>query len=1678
MNVSGAALADLLSGLVEGIEIGGEKLGIKLELNWLDLAAKMAKKDKDGKILTTGTKQVYNLGKVKNNTVADLRNITGDAANALVTLLDTILTDNNCKAIKNLVTGLLANAELPAEVNDLINNALGSAANLKGVLATLVLVLTGDNDVSEYDYIFKYLGKLAVENGDKASTAVANLDTVLVKGAPIIVKLLGENAEDGSFLKTLADAIPENGGLNDMVNGLLNDLLFTEDLMSTITGALLGLLKGLQPDLLDTIKQFVGIDLSPVAFAAATKNAQLIAYVGNAATWADVVTAKTDKDGKIAPVFTGVNGKDAWINSLLSLLVPLEDVLAFLLTGGELTVTIEGKDGKKSKVEIAGGNAYETALIPLLLQGLGLEELMNGTNKAAITDIKTAKTANDAIRNVLDYILVDLIGAVTAAPLDSIITILGNLSYFIANNDVEVVIKNLVAPVLSIVDALDSVVTMEQLDALIEGLVKVELPNGKMLNITNIFTIAGDNGKILIDLINGLLPEIKVMDGNKEVAVVNALPADFFLNLAKSAVTVTKYDGTTLEAGKTDAKTWTTDSGNAIMYVLSTVLTADFMNILCEAIGLKATNEDGSANMVYSILQSLADKDEELIDLILMLFSEYLVEYKEYNLPDMNKITNENVSQQVGDVLAGIDGLIPMLLDLLGTGATGLDDIVYPLFVKDDIANALVSAVVKLLASLPADTLSMIEGLVDELSNLVNTADGGFSIAPATFKATKFGSKLAAYIGDAKTWNDVWMAHSEEKDGDRVATAYTWGINDKADFIALISDMLLPLDCILALLLRGGMIEAEFNGSNFKGKKLAILDGVTICGGDGYNYSIIPLLEALGATPMTQAKYEEEAKKCGSSLKPILDMLFAQVDAILAQPVNSVLSILANLFYAIANGNVAILIENLIAPVNNLIAAVDPIFPIAIEINLGNIGQDQDKYPILTTYLGKEHPAVDAGVSFKLAAGDLEALLEGVISGIAIGGTPLGLSVDFDFAKLARMCAADKNGDGKIDFTGSKMDTKYDIYPNDNGYKNVVGDKAYTFYAILATILTEENWNAIKTALNLNLGDFEGIVNGIIKNPASILDVIANILGGEVSYIPVQNRLIDLVGFDYRSYSFLTETNADIIANNLDDLIVDILTKAGIAGGSLKGLVGGLLTNDVASSLVGAITGLLGGESVEGILGTISSLATGESAILVVYDEKGNVKPLGLDLTVQGFAKEYKKYSNRNAEFAKRLDAATKWSDVDATGINWGVNGTVTSLVNALAGILNPLNCVLELLLNGEGKTLGVLPSRNADGSIIMKDGKPVCVANIKGGNGYDYAIIPLLEAFGLEAKDVKTQKQYAEAVANDGANTLGYILGKIGSWADWLLARPVDRLLTILPNVGYFLANEGFYLIVRNLAAPVFGILEVVSGIIPGLGDLLNGLDVAKLIHDINIPIQLLGAEYNFKIPEIDFLALAKTGSAKKEVATARSNAAGSFKTAITNPKDYVKNYPDGYSNYIKEGNKNTQTYIASDKGDTLTWLFTFLFEMFEDKGNREALVQWLVNAFDLQSGAEQTVRYAIEELFKTTAAYNVPDIAVAALFQALGMAVTIDVIYRNDITTLQELFKQLFTDIANGSGCAYGSIARIMQQMTGVWYETIGPDEDHEEAVEEVEESLNWFQRIIKKIKEFFAKIFGVFG
>ncbi|MCM1080096.1 MAG: hypothetical protein NC414_11635, partial [Bacteroidales bacterium] len=1645
INVSGKALAEFINGFIGNININGTVINLHLDLDWNALAAKMAKTNADGSIAYIGTAQNYGYGTCEAG--AALKNISGDAADALVTILDAVLTKNNCKNIKDLVDSLLAGTTLPEEVKNIINDILSDPNAIKNLVAAVILILTGGYSVTNLNFIFKYLGNI-VYNVQDVDKAVTSLDKVLLAAVPVIIDLLADTSKpeaEQSFIDKLAAGLEKEGKqatIENIVDYLLGSMVFTNDMMATITSAIVNALGGfLTADLANTLNSLIGINLAPVAFANKTGNAQFKAYVNVTpadatvgVTWADVLKAHQKTVGDkvvIAPIFTNASSKDGFISDVLDMLKPLEDILAFLLTGKDLSLTVDGTN----LMTLAAGNAYNKALLPLILKGLGLKEL------GAVE--KTANTANAAIANVVEYVF-NLVDALEAAPFSTILTVVSNLSFFIANNDVSVAINNLVAPILGIVDALDGVISRDQIDGLLKNFIKI---GSTSLGLTDIIHIADNEGENLIKIINELLGNIEVKDDKGEtVYVLNALPVDFFVNLAKAAIKIDQPTGN-LKVG-TDVTEWHTEKGDAIMYVLSTVLNKDFLEILCTLLNLDPTSDIGQ------IIISLAGREQDLIGVILKLLNKYLVEYKAFNVPELNKITVEYLSdkthQQLNDALAGIDSLIPTVLALVGQDAQNLGDIVYPLFVKDDIANLLVSTIAKLLAGLPSDTIDQVMGYVNDLTNLKN-----LDIAPKAFANVKFGSKLGAYIGNAKTWADVWNAHSvetvdEEGNATRTATSYDWGIKTTADLVNLVCDMLLPLDDILALLLMGGTERAAFEADGtHNGSKITAFDEINVIGGDGYNYSIIPLLELLGVKNVkTQAEYEAFVKaNHGSTLKYILDAVFGRVDEILNAPIASVLDILANLAYAIGNDNVETIVANLLAPVNNLIEAVDRLFPISISINLGNIGTSES---IIETYLGKQHPGVPAGIAIALKGSDINSLLANVLGGIMINGNPLGLNLDLNWIQIAQTAAAEGNNK-KIKMNSSKLDTKYDIY-NGSAYKNVVGDRADSFVALIKAILTKDNLDAILKALGQENGfgdPIDSIIDAIIENPEKIIDVLLALLGnGKVSYVPIQNRLIKTQRFDYSTYFLLTETNADIIAENLDSIITRILSQAGM--GSLKQFVGtNYITGDTLNMLLDKIVPLLGGDTVNNILVALADFA------------KQNNVSTDLDLTVASFYKkfinnkDYKNPTNVNIRAAANVlkaavDKNGTWADVGSfEGVNWGfAPGDIHGFARAFADVLKPLNSILELLLMGEGKELNILD--------ILKLG---------GGNGYDYAIIPILEAFGLEANEVLNFNEYKKLVEKDDSELLGYILEKIADFADELLDKPVDTLLTILPNVAYFISNEGVYLAVRNLVAPLFAIVDVFTSAY-GI-DLASMLNVSKLLHNINIGIQVLGAKYDFKIPEIDFLKLAQQGgTSTKEVATSRSYAASSYEKP-TDPFVVRENTP----------NKRTQTFVVSDKGDTLTLVLTWALEMFGDQHNRDALVNWLAGVFKIDGGAKQIVAYGINKMFDTCTKYEVPDIIVASLFEIFGIGITVDMTFRKDVANLNKIWEDIFGALASNEYCIYCSIAEVMENLTGVWNDTIGSSEDYHGAVQEAEKTLNWFQRFFLKIKQFFQKIFGIF-
>ena len=111
----------------------------------------------------------------------------------------------------------------------------------------------------------------------------------------------------------------------------------------------------------------------------------------------------------------------------------------------------------------------------------------------------------------------------------------------------------------------------------------------------------------------------------------------------------------------------------------------------------------------------------------------------------------------------------------------------------------------------------------------------------------------------------------------------------------------------------------------------------------------------------------------------------------------------------------------------------------------------------------------------------------------------------------------------------------------------------------------------------------------------------------------------------------------------------------------------------------------------------------------------------------------------------------------------------------------------------------------------------------IKGGNGYESAIIPLLEA--LMCDNVKSPSQYLSDYRKAKDNLLINILNPLFGFVNKVADKPFDTLTAVLPNLAYFIDNNGIGKVLDNLLSPVTDIIKVLDK---------NGVSVDKIIEAI----------------------------------------------------------------------------------------------------------------------------------------------------------------------------------------------------------------------------------------------------
>ena len=161
------------------------------------------------------------------------------------------------------------------------------------------------------------------------------------------------------------------------------------------------------------------------------------------------------------PEFT--KDKDKFVQYLAEVLNPLGTVLKWLLTDEDIAFFV--KEGKTDLIKLPGAEGYKTGLV-LLLEALGCKDIVAPEALAEMTGAEMVIAIIDPLLNKVNKIL--------EKPAEELLAVLPNLIYFINSNGVDVVVKNTLNAVCTLLEAISPIADID-LDSLIYDLAGLSL---------------------------------------------------------------------------------------------------------------------------------------------------------------------------------------------------------------------------------------------------------------------------------------------------------------------------------------------------------------------------------------------------------------------------------------------------------------------------------------------------------------------------------------------------------------------------------------------------------------------------------------------------------------------------------------------------------------------------------------------------------------------------------------------------------------------------------------------------------------------------------------------------------------------------------------------------------------------------------------------------------------------------------------------------------------------------------------------------------------------------------------------------------------------------------------------------------------------------------------------------
>ena len=747
-------------------------------------------------------------------------------------------------------------------------------------------------------------------------------------------------------------------------------------------------------------------------------------------------------------------------------------------------------------------------------------------------------------------------------------------------------------------------------------------------------------------------------------------------------------------------------------------------------------------------------------------------------------VTAQDASDAVGD----LDTMVTSVIGLLA----GLD------VVKQDNLKDLVSSLIFTNANL-TKLASTLYGAIAPYKDYLGYA--GIDVSK------KGVAKLLTDGSYGKTYSSAAKAIKNAKSWKKLGNI-NWGFTDgsakaQQGFVNGLAAILRPLDGVLSLLLAGddlavgqiltdlvknlnfgsskdtvqlknGNLRIHIKGSD-KYSKTSVLEinlykviedvkSLSIYGGNGYESAIVPLLEALECPNVkTYKQYKADIKKSTDSvLTDVLNPIVGFLNKVLDAPFDTLTAVLPNVAYYIDNNGLAQLVNNLLSPVTSLL-------------------------PVL------KKNGVDVEVIIKALAGkSLNDLVKDAL-GVNIHLNLNNLNkcdIQNAIVPLVNKLLKSKKINiqlPKIDWSAlashGTVSTVKSAAKNSEGYynrKHVTANQGETLIAVLryvANLLTK-NISGLKSILGGidAIKDYKSIINAVLDQiGTSSADQIIRALFYLLQENPT-NAFWNYSEYQTKDYKFSYPSTVDQdFLKNIPPMLDGLIGSLA----DLNKLIAGAAFKD--STINGMITGI--GKALDGVKINDSTNLT---ALLSQTGIDYSTKTVAKLLTDESYGKTF-------ANAAAVIGSASSWSKVNTSALKWGVKDK-DSFFNALAAVMRPFYGVLDVLLNDA--SLGIFN-----------------IVHIPGSNGYSSVVVPLLEAFGCY--NIKTQYQYREDISKAYDNILLDIVNSLWDKVEDILNAPLQTLMSMLPNLALFIANDGLLQLIENLFTPVSALLDALKPIV-----------------------------------------------------------------------------------------------------------------------------------------------------------------------------------------------------------------------------------------------------------------------